>query len=66
MNVLKAIFEQVGFPDSEFCQGCEFDEVTEDQYGTGDSPAEHNCIAMPDECPAAKNELIEAFNEDWS
>jgi hypothetical protein len=65
MNVLKVIFEEVDYPNDIHCDGCEFDEVTTDAFSTGDSPDAHNCTGDKDgsDCPAAKNELIRAYNE---
>ena len=64
-SVLQVIFEEVDFPNDIHCDGCEFDEITTDANNTGDSPDAHNCIGNPDgsDCPAAKNELIRAYNE---
>jgi len=62
LDILKAIFENIDFPNDPHCCGCEFDEVTEDGYSTGDSPDAHDCQGSPEDCPAAKNELIRAYN----
>ena len=49
-NAQTAVMEQVA-DDGEFCKGCDWNEVTTDPYGTGDSPPLRECTAYnPDDC----------------
>lgn len=49
-NAQTAVMEQIA-DDGEFCKGCEWNEVTKDPYGTGDSPSIRECTAHnPDDC----------------
>jgi hypothetical protein len=50
------LWEEV-FEDGTHCEGCEFKEVTEDPYSTGDSPAIRECNSYSEKCPGV--------DEDW-
>lgn len=48
----------------EGCENCSFYRVTRDAYGTGDSPAEHDCTAASwQQCTRVEDYLRDEAND---